>query len=161
MNIVWTDERIDLLRSSWGKASAAELARQIGCTRNAVIGKINRLGLNGTTKAERIVQAARRRAERPPTPKRLNRFEQTRGKVARAFNRQIAAPVVEPDPVPVIDVPDVVGCGLLDLSDTRCHFPIGDPQAPGFGHCGEAISEGCIYCDRHRRIMYRPIRVRS
>ena len=46
----WTDERVEQLRKLWldGKSAsqiAAELAN--GITRNAVIGKVHRLGLSG------------------------------------------------------------------------------------------------------------------
>lgn len=40
----WTDERIAVLRAEWGRASAREIAQQLGVTRCAVIGKAHRLG---------------------------------------------------------------------------------------------------------------------
>lgn len=43
----WTPERVALLRKLWPSETALEIAKQIGhgCTRNAVIGKANRLKL--------------------------------------------------------------------------------------------------------------------
>lgn len=44
----WTDDRIDILRRMWAEGSASgDIARAIGKTRNAVMGKIDRLGLIG------------------------------------------------------------------------------------------------------------------
>ena len=52
----WTDERVELLKKMWGEGqSASQIAKELGgVTRNAVIGKVHRLGLSnrnsGTSK---------------------------------------------------------------------------------------------------------------
>jgi len=52
----WTDERVETLKTLWGEGqSASQIAKVLGgVTRNAVIGKVHRLGLASrtTTKAE-------------------------------------------------------------------------------------------------------------
>ena len=49
----WSDERVELLKRLWGDGlSASQIAGQLGgITRNAVIGKVHRLGLAGRAKA--------------------------------------------------------------------------------------------------------------
>ncbi len=49
----WTEERIETLKNLWGKGfSARQIAEELGgVTRNAVIGKANRLGLSKPTKS--------------------------------------------------------------------------------------------------------------
>ena len=44
----WTDERVDVLKKMWGEGqSASVIAKELGgVTRNAVIGKVHRLGLS-------------------------------------------------------------------------------------------------------------------
>ena len=44
----WNDERVDLLKKMWGEGqSASQIAKELGgVTRNAVIGKVHRLGLS-------------------------------------------------------------------------------------------------------------------
>ena len=51
----WTDERVELLRKLWTEGhSASQIAAQLGgVTRNAVIGKVHRLGLSGRGKSTR------------------------------------------------------------------------------------------------------------
>ena len=45
----WTDERVETLKSMWTEGkSASQIAKELGgVTRNAVIGKVHRLGLSG------------------------------------------------------------------------------------------------------------------
>jgi GcrA cell cycle regulator len=74
----WTDERVDLLKKMWSEGqSASQIAKELGgVTRNAVIGKVHRLGLsNRTTGAPAAGAAAKPGAEAPaeaeagPAPK--------------------------------------------------------------------------------------------
>src|SRR5215213_8735913 len=49
----WTDERVELLKKLWADGlSASQIAGELGgITRNAVIGKVHRLGLSGRAKS--------------------------------------------------------------------------------------------------------------
>src|SRR5690348_12024737 len=58
----WTDERVEQLKNLWTEGlSASQIARALGgVTRNAVIGKVHRLGLAG--------RATPTRSDRPRLP---------------------------------------------------------------------------------------------
>ena len=60
----WTDERVELLKKLWADGlSASQIAGELGgITRNAVIGKVHRLGLSGRAKAP---SSATPRARKP------------------------------------------------------------------------------------------------
>jgi len=47
----WTDDRVEILKKMWGEGqSASQIAKELGgVTRNAVIGKVHRLGLSNRT----------------------------------------------------------------------------------------------------------------
>ena len=49
----WTDEKVELLKKLWAdRLSASQIAAELGgITRNAVIGKVHRLGLSGRAKS--------------------------------------------------------------------------------------------------------------
>ena len=76
----WTDERVELLKKMWGEGqSASQIAKELGgVTRNAVIGKVHRLGLSNRTggggsapKAEpkpKAVEEAKKSAPSKPAP---------------------------------------------------------------------------------------------
>ena len=69
----WTDERVELLRKLWLEGlSASQIASELsnGITRNAVIGKVHRLGLSGRAKAPSQATPRPRAAKpiRTPSP---------------------------------------------------------------------------------------------
>src|SRR4029077_11918772 len=54
--MAWPDERVELLKKLWGEGlSASQIAGRLGSvTRNAVIGKVHRLGLSGRATTSRM-----------------------------------------------------------------------------------------------------------
>ena len=142
----WTDDRVTRLKSLWLDGhSASAVARQLGgVTRNAVIGKVHRLGLSGRTQ--------------PSPPDRLKRAP-TQPAVRM---RSPARPVAKPIPftatlvraAPAID-PDTPRTPLLRLSACGCRFGLGDPRDDGFGFCGAPRVRGA-YCAPHAEIAYQP-----
>ena len=56
----WTDERVEHLKRMWGEGqSASQIAKELGgVTRNAVIGKVHRLGLSNRSGAAPAPEAA-------------------------------------------------------------------------------------------------------
>ena len=63
MVMSWTDVRIELLKKLWADGlSASQIAAELGgVTRNAVIGKVHRLGLSGRAKTTSSSQARPRK----------------------------------------------------------------------------------------------------
>ncbi|MCA0407178.1 MAG: GcrA cell cycle regulator, partial [Proteobacteria bacterium] len=53
-SVTWDDQRIEQLKKLWGEGlSASQIAAELGgVTRNAVIGKVHRLGLSGRAKSK-------------------------------------------------------------------------------------------------------------
>ena len=155
----WTSQRIELLkRCLHAGLSCRQIAHEIGVTRNAVIGKMNRLGLS---KPKDVIgrQLEQRRAAglarsktlwtRGPKRPRPNIFAQHEMLVA-AFPRAQA---------PVEDIPISNGCGctLFELSQMKCRWPISNPGAEDFCFCGNEPVKGLPYCLGHARIAYRSL----
>lgn len=148
----WTDERVELLKKLWSDGlSASQIAAELGgITRNAVIGKVHRLGLSGRAKSP---SAGATRARKPRT--RLLRVARPtmRGNTALALAFETE---YEPEP----EVENVVPIGqrrtILELSEDTCRWPVGDPSNPDFYFCGGKPMASLPYCAFHSRMAYQP-----
>ncbi|MEM8570237.1 MAG: GcrA family cell cycle regulator [Pseudomonadota bacterium] len=67
----WTDERVELLKAMWTEGkSASQIAKELGgVTRNAVIGKVHRLGLSNRVGNEQTAETSEAPAEPAQTAK--------------------------------------------------------------------------------------------
>ena len=127
----WTDERVELLKKLWADGlSASQIAGELGgITRNAVIGKVHRLGLSGRAKAPSS-SVPRQRKPRAPSMFRAPR-PMMRGNTALAHQ-----PAYDYEPEPELQpieniIPIGQRCTLLELDQEKCHWPIGDPGPAG------------------------------
>jgi GcrA cell cycle regulator len=152
----WTDERVETLKKLWQDGlSASQIAKQLGgVTRNAVIGKVHRLGLSGRATPSKPA----RPVFKAPRPQRA---------VAQpAAPRRIAepAPLAQAQtsmPVPARYVDEAPGSAtVLTLGAHMCKWPIGDPSSDGFTFCGRRQSDG-PYCGEHARVAYQPAQAKK
>ena len=157
----WTEERVEVLKKLWAEGhSASQIAKQLGgVTRNAVIGKVHRLGLSGRATPSRPVKRPPRLARPKPqirqegTPPAQERtFEAPR---VRRSDQQVIASVLQPAPVA-----DGEAATILTLRDSMCKWPIGDPADPKFAFCGRKADCG-PYCAEHAKVAFQPARKRD
>ncbi|MCJ8142758.1 GcrA family cell cycle regulator [Ancylobacter sp. A5.8] len=159
----WTDERVELLKKLWSEGlSASQIAAELGgVTRNAVIGKVHRLGLSGRAKAV-AAPAPRPRKPRPSAPTAVPARPAVHGNAALAT---VVRAVAEPEPEEVADpvanvIPMADRCTILDLTEFTCRWPVGDPGKQDFFYCGSRTKTGLPYCAYHARIAYQPVQDR-
>jgi GcrA cell cycle regulator len=161
----WTDERVELLRKLWADGlSASRIALELGSvTRNAVIGKVHRLGLSGRTKTA------------APQPQKVKKPAPTRGNVPTSARpsapTSIGATALKADIVPLTrpqaeaqprvyslsDAPLVENGSILQLTEQTCKWPVGDPGVEGFHFCCRRSDIGIPYCAYHARMAYQPV----
>jgi GcrA cell cycle regulator len=169
----WTDERVELLKRLWADGlSASQIATKLrDVSRNAVIGKIHRLGLAGRATTSRI-RTTRPRSSIALFPKRSPQAQcRTFGsaatkvaplplpaaqEIAPKFQLTAAAPVHLLRVVPDHEATPDSRLKLLDLKDNMCHWPIGDPKEKNFHFCGRRRSFDAPYCEHHAAIAYNP-----
>ena len=92
----WTDERVELLKKMWGEGqSASQIAKELGgVTRNAVIGKVHRLGLSNRATTSTKSSAKDKASAKPePVKAKAPAAEQKAAEPA-------AAPAAAPKPAP-------------------------------------------------------------
>jgi len=161
----WTNERIELLQKLWLEGwSASRIARELACgiTRNAVIGKVYRLALSGRVKARSgngpgsppHQKAPRRPAHRhADNPRTVS--PRIAGNTALAFHPfENDAPA--PQTVRDVVVPIAEPVTILELRESMCRWPIGDPAQPEFRYCGAKKLPGQgPYCACHAAVAYQ------
>jgi len=143
----WTTNRVDTLKSCFEAGmSMREIAVRIGVSRNAVIGKVNRL------KLKRIKVRSRSVDERRP---RLRRRLLKSPPIASTIIEQ--TPTTEPIALEEnFVIPQSKRVSLFELTEAICHWPIGTPGTDDFCFCGGHALTGLPYCARHSRLAYMP-----
>ena len=157
----WTDERVEQLRQLWtdGK-SASQIAAVLsnGITRNAVIGKVHRLGLSGRVKAPSQNQSRQRtpkiNTHRTHAP-RATQGPRTHGANALAYSPRIETRPIE-RPMEEVVIPMSERVTIMELKEAMCRWPLGDPATPEFRYCGGDSPIGVPYCTYHSRVAYQP-----
>lgn len=173
----WTEERIAALKSLWEEGlSASQIAARLGgVTRNAVIGKVHRLGLSGRpsplraeaarTEAKAATAAAAPQAPRPAPQPTLTVVRPAPVQARPAAPIEAVAAVPAPAPVvvaapqavakPVAVVPSGNRVSLLNITDRMCKWPLGHPGEPDFHFCGDRSLTGQPYCQTHASMAYQ------
>jgi GcrA cell cycle regulator len=159
--VTWTDERVELLKKLWSDGlSASQIAAELGnVTRNAVIGKVHRLGLSGRAKdkAAAPAQRPRKAARTPSAPAPITPPDRSNVVVAPLPHALVA----EKEPNVLVDedvaIPMSERVTIMDLRESMCRWPMGDPTKPEFRFCGARSITGLPYCNHHARIAYQPV----
>jgi len=144
----WTPERVEQLRNFVVTGlSCSQIAAEIGVTRNAVIGKIHRLGLSPARPPGGSARSCPPRARRP-----------------RAAGQRAPLRLLFADGAPAADtapasaaVDSEKPCSLIELEHNKCRWPIAGTagDCADFVFCGNEAAAGFSYCAGHARIAYR------
>jgi GcrA cell cycle regulator len=186
MQMSWTDDRVEILKKLWGEGqSASQIAKELGgVTRNAVIGKVHRLGLSNRatsssssksdTKSKTSVKSM------PNTKKVLNKTSASKVTSANSpaeprsnvtsLRRQIipAGQPLPPQPSANEISPEALArvneiekkakkISLLELTERTCKWPVGDPATEEFWFCGLPSQAGKPYCEAHVGVAFQPM----
>jgi GcrA cell cycle regulator len=158
--MTWADERVDLLAKLWNEGlSASQIAAELGgsVTRNAVIGKVHRLGLSGRAKAQ---ATATPRTRKPIRPADLTAADEppvqgdTLSVAAAETQPEVSAD--EADLQNDVVVPLSERVTIMELRESMCRWPLGDPTTTEFRFCGASAIAGLPYCNHHARVAYQP-----
>ena len=175
----WTDERVDVLKKMWGEGqSASVIAKELGgVTRNAVIGKVHRLGLSNRVTSTTAKPAAKDKAKagikaKPAVPaappKPISAPETVRitppavRKIIPAgqpLPPQPSANEISPEALAKVSEVEKTAkrISLMELTEKTCKWPVGDPATDDFWFCGLAVKTGKPYCEAHVGVAFQPM----
>lgn len=154
----WSEERVAELTRLWvdEQLSGAEVAKRMGLAhRNAVMGKLHRLGLTrkrgtdaapcGSAIGDAAGAPASKATKRPPAP----------GGSGVSDPPSPVPASIPPDEPPPKDGRPAPANGpplrhpVLHLEARHCRWPYGDPRAQDFRFCCRDRQEGTPYCRAH------------
>ena len=141
-----TNKLIELWRSG---LTATQISKEIGATRNAVLGKVFRLRNNGVdldTRAKLGIGKVKK-PDRPKPP--ALKYKATAREIARRA-------------ADLCNRPELCG-GILfsERKPQQCAYIAGDPRNPSVKCCGTYTGLGSSYCPSHHRLCYNQIRTGS
>lgn len=158
----WTPLRVELLKKLWQEGlSASQIAKQLGgVTRNAVIGKVHRLGLSGRATPSRPAVAKQSRSQ-------SRVFGETRVKPAYIIvgsgdgttvleKPPGHAPREEFDATKFEPLPGVVPVPFEARTGWQCRWPVDGFTGRGALCCGLDSGEGQPYCTAHTKASIKP-----
>ena len=181
----WDSGMLKKLKALVGKGlSTSEMGRKLGMSKNAVVGKLNRLGWNAkasepaSKKNTKTKKETKTTAKKPAKTAAVKKIVEKKPKVAPVKKIKEVKPVkaapkqkVKDDAKakPVIKTAskktkkDLALHELLiqhalqmaNLKPNQCRWPIGDPDSENFHFCGETVFTGKPYCYEHCRQAYQ------
>ena len=139
----WNEENVGRLRELWDQGlPTAQIGKLLGFTKNAVVGKAHRIGLERRPSPIRrtSVKPDRKKARSPVMPK-LN-FENKTNEIAQSENN--ASKNYYPKVANIFD----------PVSKRGCEWPEGHPDEPEFHFCGKERFDDKPYCLDHCSVAY-------
>jgi GcrA cell cycle regulator len=129
--MTWTDEVIARLRELFARnLSSGRIAEELKLTRNQVVGKLDRLGLQRVGPTIGL-----KKPKREPAPKK-----ETPRKIPKSVHYEMAVADVVP-----------LHVELIDLEHDQCRYPYGDGP---FTFCGCPKIDGSSYCGPHHTLTH-------
>lgn len=160
----WTDERVELLRKLAGDGlKASEIAAELGVTRNAVIGKARRRGINLISRQAINVRKGREKKKQSSSEDLPKTEVRRRPPVQFKYPLEVQVPVVETeenevklstvnDEKKLPPYPGSLNKIITDLEEAECKFPTGQDGKIHL-HCGQPTGGVRIpNCPHHTKV---------
>lgn len=150
----WTEDKIAQLILMAPEFRAREIGDALGASRDAVIGKLFRLGVPlGSARGPQDAVFKSRcsaKAEQREANRRARQAYLARKDAERAARKIGLVHRKSPTPVPLEAPAHVnVPVTIANLRPSHCRWPLGDPRHETFRYCGCASEAGRPYCPEH------------
>ena len=158
--MAWTEERVEQLKKLWTEGlSASQIAKRLGdATRNAVIGKVHRLGLEPRAKPQR---------------KNIAMGQLDGNVISVSYSGNLAYKetpiddigydknheIIQPNIHSLDESSDQFSVTILNLTENHCKWPQGDPGTEDFHFCGHQPLAGKPYCEQHAKKAFKKFKV--
>jgi GcrA cell cycle regulator len=171
---IWNQANLKKLKAMTDKGiSTSEIGKKLGITKNAVVGKLNRMGWNAKSKLELdkkpapIAKTGAAAKKKPGMPPRKNVAKTPVKKAApqkQAPTAKSGQPVIAPPKKNKGATKKSLAAhqrivqhslDLANLKPDQCRWPLGDPDSENFHFCGKTVFVGKPYCYDHCLAAYQ------
>jgi len=128
--------------------STAEIGKRLGFSKNAIVGKINRLGWNMPVKKSPVVSQSKKKSPKIPPKKPVKKPAAPKKSAANAAREARQSKKN-------IEMMIRHSAQLMGLRADQCRWPIGDPDSENFRFCGGKCFTGKPYCFEHCKVAYQ------
>ena len=135
----WTDEKVSQLRELWDQGlPTSQIGRILDFTKNAVVGKAHRIGL-----------------ERRPSPIKRNIMKPDRKKARAPIMPNLSVNLMSDNnfdqkvDLNILKDEHLAQYLYISKKNSGCEWPNGHPDELDFSYCGEDKVEGKPYCPKH------------
>ncbi len=166
----WDNATLKKLKALTGKGlSTSEIGKRLGMSKNAIVGKLNRLGWNA--KAGGAIAGAEKKAEvkktvaKPAVVKKttVKKSEPAKKTPVKATAKKTTPKVAEAKTDTKTTAKNLAmhqriiqhSLEMANLKPNQCRWPIGDPDSEHFHFCGETVFIGKPYCYEHCKQAYQ------
>ena len=154
----WTDEQVEELKRLWDKGlTTGEIGKALGVSKNAVVGKAHRLGLNGRpSPIRRGEDDATAVPDRKSTPLAMTVVDTFLSTTAVPTEKESAPAKKKTAKTAAVKKSEEKQkiFTVNDLTSSSCRWPIGDPKDEDFHFCGKEALPDKPYCAEHAAIAY-------
>lgn len=175
----WDNATLKKLKALTGKGlSTSEIGKRLGISKNAVVGKLNRLGWNlkaggvaGADKAKKLddKKVAKSTAKKTTTVSGTkNAAKNTAGRDTVKKKTAVTKTAKKTEKDTGVKESKSLNKNLAmhqriiqhslemaNLKPNQCRWPIGDPDSENFHFCGEPVFVGKPYCYEHCKQAYQ------
>ncbi len=179
MSKAWDNNILKKLKALVGKGlSTAEIGKKLGLSKNAVVGKLHRMGWNTgandsdakTTKSVKKTETKRvapKKVDKKAPISPVKKANVAASKTVKAKPAPKEKTIAKPVPKKTVGHA-IAGKGIsvhqrmvqhalemANLKPNQCRWPIGDPDSENFHFCGQPVFVGKPYCYEHCKQAYQ------
>ena len=164
----WTDKKIEKLKVLWDKGvPTAEIGKKLGFSKNAIVGKVHRLGLSNRNSPIKTASVKSKKEVVKKTPaSKVSKPESLDKTSVNNKDSVLKKEIKEKEIIIKNESPKTttttskskknedVGVSIYELSSDRCCWPIDDPNSDDFRFCGKKVFKNKPYCLEHCALAY-------
>ncbi len=159
----WNDKKIEKLKQLWDKGMpTAEIGKKLGFSKNAIVGKVHRLGLSNRNSPIKTSVAKIKKDVSKSVDIKKEKLVKVKSEISETSSKKSLKEKVlqsknESQKTNLEKSKGdslVKGVPLVELTLDRCCWPIDNPNSDDFTFCGKKVFKNKPYCLEHCLVAY-------